>query len=193
VKTKDISQETRKAVNNEKGGSMATDNEDSIIVNYWIFKVKDEEGGLFGRKAMDIFLHRTKEGFWGIREVDENGKRESNVSLLKKGDRAVFYLVGKTSSSFIGTCTLDSEYVTLDTEQSNQLVHREFIDPNQGVFITDLNRWEKPLKIDLLRGETSFIKRSGKFGPFFQGSIKKIKHPDDYRAIIAAHKQHRNR
>lgn len=157
--------------------------------NYWIFKVKDEEGGLYGRKGMDIFLHRTKEGFWGIREIDENGKRETNVTKLKKGDRVIFYLVDKNSSRFIGTCEIDSEYVQLDAEQAKKLVHREFIDPEQGVFIKNVDRWEKTLPIDMLRGEASFINRSGKFGPFFQGRIKKIKHVTDYEAIIAAHKQ----
>jgi hypothetical protein len=159
------------------------------LANYWIFKVKDEEGGLYGRKGTDIFLHRTKEGFWGIRELDENGKREANVSKLKKGDQVIFYLVGKNTTRFIGTCELDSDFVQLDAEQTKKLVHREFIDPAQGVFIKNVDRWAKTLPVEMLRDEASFINRSGKFGPFFQGSIKNIKHVGDYEAIIAAHKQ----
>jgi len=57
------------------------------------------------------------------------------------------------------------------------------------VFLKNVDRWQKTLPIDLLRDKASFINRSGKFGPFFQGNIKKIKHAGDYEAIISAHKQ----
>ena len=163
--------------------------EKSKMTNYWIFKVKDEEGGLYGRKAMDIFLHRTKEGFWGIRELDENGKHETNASLLKKGDSALFYLVSKSSSRFIGSCVLDSDFLKLDAEQAKNIIHREFIDPDQGVFIKNVDRWAKTLSVDSLRDGSPSANRSSKFGSFFQGSIKKIKNTNDYQAIINAHKQ----
>ena len=75
-----------------------------MVINYWIFKVKDEIGGLFGRRGHIIFDHRTSEGFWAIRERAANGKLEAKASQLKKGDYAVFYLVDKDSNRFVGTC-----------------------------------------------------------------------------------------
>lgn len=160
-------------------------------MNYWIFKVKDETGGIYGRKGIEIFMHRTKEGFWGIKEFDEKGKRENSVEQLKKGDYAVFYLVSKSGNRFIGTCILDSDYIQLDDEQAKQIVHREYIDSQQGVFIKEVDRWPKPLPSEVLRGKASFMRGSGKIGPFFQGSLKKIKNTKDYEAIISTHKQTR--
>jgi predicted RNA-binding protein with PUA-like domain len=158
------------------------------MVNYWIFKVKDEVGGLYGRRGFNIFEHRTQECFWGIREFSEKGKREANIDLLKKGDYAVFYLVAKEGSRFLGTCILDSGYTRLDEEQAKKIVHREYIDCDQGVFLRDVDRWAKPLPIENLRGKDSFVAMGGKLGSFFQGSIKKIKHPEDYSTIIKEHK-----
>ncbi|NLE06534.1 MAG: EVE domain-containing protein [Crenarchaeota archaeon] len=159
------------------------------MTNYWIFKVEDEEGGLFAKKALEIFMHRTNEGFWGIKEIGENGKRESNVDSLKKGDFALFFLIGKNINRFIGTCELDSDYIQLDEEQTKKIVHKEYIDNNQGVFIKNVDRWSNKLSVDSLRTEKPLKYRNINIGTFFKGNIKKIRQANDYTAIIKFHKQ----
>lgn len=158
-----------------------------MAINYWIFKVKTEEGGLYRRTGQDIFNHRTKELFWGIREYDEKGRQETNAKNLKKGDRTVFYLVGKGGSGYLGTCVLDSDFVKLDAEKAKEIIHREFVDCETGVFLKEVDRWTKPLPIECLRGKDSFVEGSGKFGSYFQGSIKKIKRKQEYDTIIREH------
>jgi hypothetical protein len=140
-------------------------------VNYWIFKVHDEVGGIYGRTGIDIFVHRTSEGFWAIKERSQEGKPEKNLADLAKGDLALFYLVAKTGNRFIGACTVDSSYQQLDAEQAKRLVHREFIDGTQGVYIKDVERWSKPLLANV----------------FFQGNLKLVKRPQDWQAILRQH------
>ena len=157
-----------------------------MVINYWIFKVKDEIGGLFGRRGHIIFDHRTSEGFWAIRERAVNGKLEAKASQLKKGDYAVFYLVDKDSNRFVGTCILDSGFTQLSEEQAKNIVHREFIDWNQGVFIKDVHKWAKPLPIKYLKEKESLGQRGVKVGTHFQGSIKEIDNKE-YVAILNEH------
>lgn len=157
-----------------------------MVGNYWIFKVKDETGGLYGRRGNVIFEHRTEEGFWAIRERSENGKQESNVALLQKGDYALFYLVRKEGSIFVGTCVLVSGFTQLSEEQAKTLVHKEYIDWHQGVFIKDVDKWVKPLSIGYLRGKESLAQGGVNVGSHFQGSIKKISR-NDYNAILHEH------
>ncbi len=157
-------------------------------MDYWIFKVEYEAGGLYGREGIDIFRHRSEEGFWGIREYTVKGKIQANVSLLKKGDCALFYLVTKEGGCFVGTCILDSGYEKLNEEQTKKIVHREYIDWDQGVFLNEVDKWAKPLPVECLREKVSFIRGGRNSGLFFQGPIKKIKNPADYRTIIREHR-----
>jgi hypothetical protein len=158
-----------------------------ITVDYWIIKVKTEEGGLWRRTGAEIFDHRTKEGFWGIREYDEKGRAEANARKLKKGDFAVFYLIGRDRSSFLGTAVLDSGFERLNPEKAREIVHREYLDCETGVFLKELCRWAKPLPMECLRGKDSFVVGGGKFGSYFQGSIKKIKHKGEFDTIVREH------
>jgi len=158
------------------------------MTNYWIFKVKDEAGGLYGRKGREIFDHRTQEGFWGIRAVNENGKPESNVNLLEKGDYTAFYLVHRDGNKFLGTAKIDSSFTRLSEEQAKEIVHKDFIDLDEGVRLTEVDRWVKPLPVENMCGKVSFVRSTGKFGFFFQGSIKKMKNIGDYQAIIREYK-----
>jgi predicted RNA-binding protein with PUA-like domain len=157
-----------------------------MVANYWIFKVEDEVGGLFGRRGYVIFDHRTSEGFWAIREHAANGKLEAKASQLQKGDYALFFLVDKDGSQFVGTCMLDSGFMQLSEEQAKNLVHREFIDWNQGVFIKDVDKWAEPLPIKYLREKESFRQSGVKVGTHFQGRIKKIEQKD-YVVILHEH------
>jgi hypothetical protein len=157
-----------------------------LATNYWVFKVKDEVGGLYGRRGFAIYDHRMKDGFWAIKEHNEKGKVDTNIGLLKKGDRAVFYLVGLGESRFVGTAVLDSGFVQLDAEKTEEIVHREFLDWDQGVFLKDICRWTKPLPIENLHGKESFVADGGKITPFFQGSIKGISR-QTYETIFREH------
>ena len=157
------------------------------MTNYWIFKVQEEVGGLYRRTGMDIFIHRIKECFWGIREYDKSGKLNSKVALPKEGDFVLFYLVGKEEGgSFVGTAVLDSGYVRLDDEQAKRVVHGEFVDCDQGFLLRQTEKWAKPLPVENLRGKGGFTS-TGNFGSFFQGNIKRIKRSQDYETIVEEH------
>jgi hypothetical protein len=162
--------------------------ENRLAVNYWIFKVKDEVGGLFGRRAFAIFDHRANERFWALRELNEKGKLEAHLKELKEGDKVIFFLVEKGKSRFVGTCVLDSGFLTLDEEKEKEILHSDFIDWNQGVFLGKVDKWDKPLPAECLRDNPSFVHSGGNLGAFFQGSIKKIKRSEDFGAIIREHK-----
>ncbi|MCW4005566.1 MAG: EVE domain-containing protein [Candidatus Bathyarchaeota archaeon] len=155
--------------------------------NYWIFKVTSETGGLFGRTAQELFDHRTKEEFWPIRELSEDGKRENKIDLLRKGDKAVFYAVGKNSGRFVGTCVLASDYTRLTEEQAAQVVHKEYIDSEQGVFIEKVDRWAKPLPADYLRRKEILAQKGTAISVRFRGYIKKLKRPEEYYALLQEH------
>jgi hypothetical protein len=156
------------------------------LTNYWIFKVKDEIGGLYGRRGYVIFEHRTNEGFWAIREKSDHGKLEANLTLLAKGDRVIFYSIGKGGGCFLGTCILDSGYTQLNEDQTKKLVHSEFIDSDKGVFIKNVDKWHKPLPIECMRGKKSLSHKGINVGTHFQGSTKKIK-STEYDAILQEH------
>jgi hypothetical protein len=159
------------------------------MVNYWIFKVRDEVGGIYGRRGWAIFEHRAKENFWGLQEFTEKGKAETNIAELKQGDHALFYLVSKERGGrFLGSAILESGFVYLTDEQAKQIVHKEYIDHNQGVFLKEVEKWTPPLPADHLQGKVSFAKGGGSTVElFFQGSIKKIKDAKDFETIIKEH------
>ena len=148
--------------------------------------MKDEVGGIFGRRGFSIYEHRMCDGFWAIRERNEKGKAEANVSLLKKGDIAVFYLVGTGGSRFLGTAVLGSGFEQLDEKKTKEIVHRDFLDWDQGVFLKDINQWIKPLPIENFHGKESFVANGGKISPFFQGNIKRISRKT-YETIFREH------
>lgn len=158
-----------------------------LAVNYWVFKVQTEEGGLWRRSGAELFGHRTREGFWGIREFDEKGRSTAKLAELQKGDLVVFYLVAQGGGRFVGTCVLDSGFERLDAESAERIVHREYLDSETGVFVTNVERWAKPLPIESLRGKDSFVAGGGKFGSHFQGSIKRIRHKQEYDTILREH------
>ncbi len=128
-----------------------------------------------------------QDGFWGIKSRSENGRSEAYVEELKKDDAVLFYLVGAKGSSFLGTCVLDSEFTKLDTQASETLMHRDFLDWHEGVFLREISKWGKPLSIESLRGKDSFVPVGKKIGAFFQGYIKKIKRKEDFEIILREH------
>ena len=148
--------------------------------------MKDEVGGLYGRRGFAIYDHRMQDGFWAIKEQNEKGRLETNLGLLKKDDQVLFYLVGLGGSRFQGTAVLDSGFVTLNSEEAKKIVHREYLDWDQGVFLKEIKKWVKPLPMEALRGKESFVADGGTITPFFQGAIKKIS-SKEYGIIFREH------
>jgi hypothetical protein len=159
----------------------------NLANNYWIFKVKEETGGIYRVPGIEIFRHRVQDGFWGIRERADNGKQEAHLSELKKTDCVLFFLVGAKGCSFLGTCKLNSEFTKLDEVTAREIVHGDFLDQPEGVFIKDIDKWSKPLPLEAFRGKESFVPGGGKIGAFFKGYIKKIKHQEEYDIVIREH------
>jgi hypothetical protein len=158
-----------------------------MAINYWIFNVKKDENRKYSRKGIEIYNHRMcKDHFWGIKEFTKSGRRTPNVTYLKREDNVLFYLVGEEGHCFLGTCVLDSSFRQLTNEEVKQLTHEEFLDWNQGVFLKDIEKWQKPLPIESLRGKVSFVPISQHYGSYLQGSIKKISE-FNYNTIIHEH------
>jgi hypothetical protein len=158
-----------------------------ILANYWIFKVKEETGGIYRIPGIDLYRHRMQDGFWGIREHTPDGRQEAHLEELKKDDCVLFYLVGAKGNSFLGTATLDSDYTKLDDEAAKEIFHSDFLDNYQGVFLRDIDKWGKPLPMEAFRGKDSFVPGGGKVGAFFKGYIKKIKHKEEFDMVIREH------
>lgn len=158
-----------------------------MSTNYWIFKVEDEENAKYRRRGIDLYQHRISESFWSIQEITETGKMTPHINELKDGDQVLFYQVNHLGSRFLGTCVLASGYTKLDEETSKKLLHPEFIDLNQGVFLRDIHKWNKPLPAEQLKGKDSFFRGGKNFGSFFKGNIKQIRTREEYEAIISEH------
>ena len=160
-----------------------------MATKYWVFKVKEEVGGLYRRSGFEVYSHRMNDRFWGIREDSEKSKGAADLSQLEKGDFALFYLVEPgRESHFLGTASLDSGFEKLDTDKAKILIHKEFLDTDQGVFLTAIDKWEKHLSVECLRGKGPFGDGRVKFSPFFKGNVKKLGSREDYEIIISEHK-----
>jgi hypothetical protein len=158
------------------------------VVNYWIFKVTDDENEQYRQKGISIYTHRMKESFWGIKGTKENGSKASNVDYLKKGDIVIFYLVGKGGQCFLGTAHLASGFRALTAAESAKITHKEFLDWEQGVLLEkeSISVWPKPLPIEKLRGKVHFVPVGKNYGSYLQGAITRIQQWE-YDAIINIH------
>lgn len=161
-----------------------------MTANYWVFKVKEETGGLYLRPGADIYNHRMQDAFWSFREIVENEKSNSDIQQLQKDDNVVFYLIESgRESRFLGTALLDSTFEKLDAVKAKKIIHKEYLDFDQGVFLKSINKWVMPLPVDALRGKGAFGDGRAKFGQFFKGSIKKLNGIQEYETIIHEYKE----
>jgi hypothetical protein len=158
------------------------------MTKYWIFNVRDDRNDQFSRKGIEIYEHNMKDGFWGLRGTVKDGKKAANVSRLRKGDKVVFYLVGSGGQCFLGTCVIDSAFRSLTLKEISVIVHKEYLDWNQGVFISDIDQWKNPLPIKQLRGKISVVPKGKNYGSYLQGSVKSIS-KQDYITIISEHER----
>lgn len=154
--------------------------------NYWIFNVKDDQNEKYQKKGIAIYNHRMHENFWGLREYISNGRKAANIDSLKDGDNVVFYLIGNEGHRFLGTCILASSFKNLTKEEIAKLTHEEYLDWNQGVFLRDVDQWNKTLPIERLRGKVPFVPVDQNYGSYFQGSVKRISKLD-YDTIVQEH------
>ena len=87
-----------------------------------------------------------------------------------------------------GTATLESALEKLDAEKAKAIIHQDFLDTDQGVFLTGIDKWAKHLSVECLRGKGPFGDGRVKFSPFFKGSLKQLESREDYEIIIQEHK-----
>ena len=103
------------------------------MINYWIFKVADDENNGYLKQGISIYTHRMSEFFWGVKGITKSGRKAANVDSLKRGDDVLFYLVGKGGYCFLGTATLSSGFRDLTPDESARITHKEYLDWEQGV------------------------------------------------------------
>ena len=72
------------------------------------------------------------------------------------------------------------------SEETKEIVHRDFLDWNQGVFLKNIRKWAKPLPMENLHGKESFVPDGERIVPFFQGNIKRISRKT-YETIFREH------
>jgi hypothetical protein len=121
--------------------------------------VADDENEKYSKRGIQIYNHRMRESFWGIKGVTKNGRKAANIDYLKKGDYVLFYLVGKGGQCFLGTSELASGFRSLEPDESARITHEEYLDWQQGVSLDKdtIHVWTKPLPIERLRGKVHFV------------------------------------
>jgi len=159
-----------------------------LTTKYWVFKVKEETGGLYRRSGIEIYNHRMADGFWGLKEDSDKIKESAIFDQLEKGDRIVFYLVeAGRESRFLGTATLSSGIEKLDEEKAKTIVHKDYLDSDRGVFINAIDKWKNYLSVECLRGKGPFGDGRVKFSPFFKGNVKQLGSRSEFEIIFQEH------
>ncbi len=148
-------------------------------MNYWIFKVNDDEVDNERIKGIEVYTQRMKDRFWGLHE---NAK---NLSYLQVDDKIVFYLAGNEGHIFLGTATLASNYHTLTEKEKTELWHGKFFRPEHGVRLKQVKVWirSKPIQPLVEIQALSFIKSKENWGAYLQGSVQQVS-LKDYNRIV---------
>ena len=159
------------------------------MANYWIFKVTDAKNEKYSKEGIQIYNHRMSEFFWGIKEFTKNGRKAANIDHLRKGDAALFYLVGTRGHCFLGTCKLNSGFIRPKPGELEKITHEEYLDWKEGVFLDKdtIHVWAKPLPIERLRGKVHFVPNGENYGSYLQGSVTRIRNQQDYYAVVHEH------
>lgn len=152
------------------------------MTNYWIFVVTDQRIGNEEMMGKDIFNKCIEDKFWGI------GERTPNRKRLKKGDMVTFYLGGREGQKFLGSCKLDSRPILVSqlNEKERKRLNRPspFFDAEYGVYLSDVEVWDEPRRIQSLLPNLDFIRDKERFWLFLQGGVRAISE-DDYNAIVS--------
>jgi hypothetical protein len=112
------------------------------------------------------------DGFWGL------GERTPNRSSLRKGDQVVWY-VGRPVKSFSGCAVLASDSFATTEEQRNRFSHgKNFYRSDYGVFLEQIQIWEKPLTVETVLTHLKFIENKRNWGAYFQGGVRQVSEED---------------
>ncbi len=138
------------------------------MANYWIFiATSHSDQGLTGN---DIYGQRMSDRFWGL------GERTPNRKALRPADKVVFY-VGNPEMAFRGTATLKSFELT--EAQRDQLSHgKPFYRPPYGVFLDDVEVWEKAHPVQDILMDLKFIENKVAWYSYFQGGVRQVSEED---------------
>jgi hypothetical protein len=148
-------------------------NKTKITTNHWIFIVTDRPE--LGLSADEIYRTRMSDKFWGL------NKGTPFCKLIKKGDRVVFCYGAK---KFIGSATLDSGSFELDDEERAKFSHGvEFYTTEDGVRLTDVDKWQIAKDIVEVLDYLPFIKKKDQYHAYFQGGIRQIS-KQEYDVIV---------
>jgi hypothetical protein len=154
------------------------------MVNYWIFKVRDDSNGNETLTGVKIFNHRMLDKAWGIKEFTEKGRKTPNSGKLEKNDKVLFYLCGKEGYCILGNAVLDTGF----GESLKSVFHSEYNDWVKGVRLSIVDPWTAYLPVENLRGKVHFVPEGENFGSYIQGSITKIS-KEDYETVIQENKK----
>jgi predicted RNA-binding protein len=141
-------------------------------MNHWIFGVTEHEENGETFAPEEVFRQRMADGFWGL------GERTPNRSSLRKGDEVVWY-VGRPVKSFSGRAVLASDSFETTEEQRNRVSHgKNFYRAEYGVFLEQIQIWDKPLPVDIVLAHLKFIENKRNWGAYFQGGVRQISEED---------------
>ena len=120
-----------------------------------------------------------EDGFWGL------GERTPNRRALRQNDEIVFY-VGNPEKAFKGTASLSSDVFMLTPDQLETFGHgKEFYRPEYGVFLSDIDVWQKPRRMEEVLADIQFIVNKDDWYAYFQGGVRQVSEQDFY-AITAS-------
>lgn len=152
-------------------------------MNYWIFicTCHDTDDGYI--KSSEIYRQRMVDKFWGL------GERTAHRESLRNTDKVIFY-VGYPETIFAGCAILSSSAFRTNEEQQSRFCHgKEFFKSEYGVFLDEIEIWQKPILAGNIAKELDFIKKPRFWGTYLQGGIRKITQ-NDFETIIQKSKNH---
>ena len=150
-------------------------------MNYWIFICTCHDPIDEYIKSSDIYQKRMVDRFWGL------GERTAHRKSLRKNDKVVFY-VGYPETIFAGCALLSSSAFRTNEEQKFRFCHGiGFYQADYGVFLDEIEIWQKPVLAGKIAEELDFIKKPEFWGTYFQGGIRIITQ-HDFETIIQKNK-----
>jgi hypothetical protein len=122
-----------------------------LPMNSWIFTVDDATSGRNMMPALEVYLHRMKDGFWGFKQ-NVRYKHE-----IRENDFVLFYLAGKDGQKFVGSSILNSRFQKLTRSEYVKICHRPFLMAKHGVYLKDTDVWNEPISIRPMLKKLSII------------------------------------
>lgn len=146
------------------------------MVSYWLFSVVDARVGNSRIDALDLLGVRARRLYWLL------NPRSPHFRKVKRDDKVVFYVGGKTAKFFAGCCVLATNPRRLLPEIKRFVIEDPEDRFNYIVNLKEVELFGKPRSATQLLKSLSFVKDERNWGRYFQGSIIKIEEAD-YRFI----------